>query len=159
MNEMGGVPYTPILPLLYGLKEALNMLEEEGIENVWARHTRLATGTRKAVAAWGLAPLCKTPRWQSDSLTVVETPAGIDANLVVKNAYAKYNLSLGLGLAQVNGKVFRIGHLGNMDDIMNLSSLAGAPPTPLSPPAPPGLHRLPWPQVQSPSPSWQATVL
>jgi alanine-glyoxylate transaminase / serine-glyoxylate transaminase / serine-pyruvate transaminase len=120
------VPYTPILPLLYGLKEALNMLTEEGIENTWARHHRLAEGTRKAVAAWGLQPLCRTPRWQSDSLTVVETPPGIDSNRVVQNAYAKYNLSLGLGLSKVNGKVFRIGHLGNMDTVMSLSALAGA---------------------------------
>lgn len=119
------MPYTPILPLLYGLKESLTMLQAEGIENCWARHHRLATGTRKAVAAWGLQPLCKEARWQSDSLTVVETPAGVDSNKVVQAAYAKYNLSLGLGLAQVNGKVFRIGHLGNMDAIMCLSSLAG----------------------------------
>ena len=101
------------------------MLSEEGLENTWARHERLATGTRKAVAAWGLKMLCKEPRWYSNSLTVVETPSNIDSNLVVKNAYAKYNLSLGTGLSKVNGKVFRIGHLGNMDEIMCLSSLAG----------------------------------
>jgi alanine-glyoxylate transaminase / serine-glyoxylate transaminase / serine-pyruvate transaminase len=125
VNPNGGVPYTPILPLLYGLREALTMLREEGIENAWARHHRLGEGTRLAVEAWGLKTLCKNPRWKSDSLTVVETPAGVDSNLVVKNAYAKYNLSLGLGLSEVNGKVFRIGHLGNMDEIMCLSSLAG----------------------------------
>lgn len=124
-NPSGGVPYTPVLPLLYGLREALTMMEQEGIENAWARHHRLAEGTRKAVAAWGLTTLCKEPRWFSDSLTVVETPAGVDSNLIVKNAFAKYNLSLGLGLSEVNGKVFRIGHLGNMDEIMCLSSLAG----------------------------------
>ena len=125
-NPSGGVPYTPVLPLLYGLREALTLLEQEGIENAWARHHRLAEGTRKAVAAWGLKTLCRDPRWFSDSLTVVETPEGVDSNLIVKNAFAKYNLSLGLGLSEVNGKVFRIGHLGNMDEIMCLSSLAGA---------------------------------
>jgi alanine-glyoxylate transaminase / serine-glyoxylate transaminase / serine-pyruvate transaminase len=102
------------------------MLEEEGIENAWKRHRRLADGARAAVKAWGLQMLCKEPRWYSDSLTVVETPQGVDSNKVVQNAYAKYNLSLGTGLSKVNGKVFRIGHLGNMDEIMCLSSLAGA---------------------------------
>lgn len=124
-NPSGAVPYTPVLPLLYGLREALTLMEQEGIENAWARHHRLAEGTRRAVAAWGLKTLCKDPRWFSDSLTVVETPDGVDSNLIVKNAFAKYNLSLGLGLSEVNGKVFRIGHLGNMDEIMCLSSLAG----------------------------------
>lgn len=76
------------------------MLEEEGIEQTWARHERLGCATRKAVAAWGLETLCKTERWKSNSLTVVETP-GVDSNLIVKHAFAKYNLSLGLGLAQV----------------------------------------------------------
>jgi alanine-glyoxylate transaminase / serine-glyoxylate transaminase / serine-pyruvate transaminase len=124
-NPSGGVPYTPVLPLLYGLKEALRMMKDEGIENAWARHHRLGCGTRAAVAAWGLKTLCRDPRWQSDSLTVVETPEGVNSNLIVKNAFAKYNLSLGLGLSEVDGKVFRIGHLGNMDEIMCLSSLAG----------------------------------
>ena len=124
-NPSGGTPYTPILPLLYGLKASLTMLQEEGIENTWKRHAKLAEGTRKAVKAWGLELLCKEPRWYSDSLTVVETPSGIDSNLVTKNAFARYNLSLGTGLSKVNGKIFRIGHLGNMDEIMCLSSLAG----------------------------------
>jgi alanine-glyoxylate transaminase / serine-glyoxylate transaminase / serine-pyruvate transaminase len=124
-NPNGGVPYTPVLPLLYGLQESLTMMQEEEIENVWARHHRLASGVRAAVGAWGLKLLCTNPRWYSDALTVIETPEGVNSNLVVKNAFAKYNLSLGLGLAQVDGKVFRIGHLGNMDEIMCLSSLAG----------------------------------
>lgn len=125
-NPAGSVPYTPVLPLLHGLNTALAMLREEGIENTWARHTRLADATRAAAAGWGLELLCTNPRWQSDSLTVIKTPAGIDSNLVVKHAYAKYNLSLGVGLSEVNGKVFRIGHLGNMDEVMLLSALAGA---------------------------------
>lgn len=124
-NPSGGVPYTPILPLLYGLQASLTMLQEEGMDKVWARHHRLATGVRTAVGAWGLNLLCTTPRWHSDALTVIETPQGVNSNLIVKNAYAKYNLSLGLGLSEVDGKVFRIGHLGNMDEIMCLSSLAG----------------------------------
>ena len=124
-NPSGNTQYTPALPFLYGMKEQLTMMEEEGMENVWARHSRLANGTRRAVAAWGLDMLCKEPRWYSDALTVIETPQSIDSTKVVKTAYAKYNLSLGAGLSEVAGKVFRIGHLGNMDDIMCLSSLAG----------------------------------
>ncbi|CAG9462429.1 unnamed protein product [Pedinophyceae sp. YPF-701] len=123
--DKGNTPYTPSLPLLYGLRESIALLREEGIENVNKRHHRLATGTRKAVAGWGLETLCKNPRWASDSLTVVEVPEGIDSGLVVKNAYAKYNLSIGVGLSQVAGKVFRIGHLGNMDELMLCSALCG----------------------------------
>jgi len=125
-NPTGNVPYTPSLPLLYGTQESIRMLKEEGFENVVARHHRLAEGVRKAVEGWGLQTLCKNPRWKSDSLTVIEVPAGIDSNKIVKNAYAKYDLSLGIGLAQVNGKVFRIGHLGNMNELMLVSALAGA---------------------------------
>lgn len=91
-----------------------------------ARHHRLATGARKAVEGWGLQLLCKHPRWYSDSLTVIETPKGMDSNKIVKTAYAKYDLSIGVGLAQVNGKVFRIGHLGNMNDLMLVGGLGGA---------------------------------
>lgn len=124
-NPIGSVPYTPSCPLLYGTAESIRMLKEEGYENVVARHHRLAEGVRKAVAGWGLTTLCKDPRWKSDSLTVIEVPAGIDSNKIVKNAYAKYDLSLGIGLAQVNGKVFRIGHLGNMNDLMLAGALCG----------------------------------
>ena len=88
-HTVGGVPYTPVLPLLYGLRESMNMAMAEGIENVWARHHRLAEGTRAAVAGWGLKLLCKDPRWNSDSLTVIETPAGVDSNNIVKHAYAR----------------------------------------------------------------------
>jgi len=125
-NPSGNVPYTPSLPMLYGLKESIGLLKSEGLDNVVARHARLADGTRKAVAGWGLQLLCKNPRWQSDSLTVIEVPAGHDSNKVVKNAYARYNLSIGVGLSQVNGKVFRIGHLGNMDELMLASAICGA---------------------------------
>jgi len=125
-NPAGNTPYTPSLALLYGLRESINLLKSEGIANVVARHHRLAEGCRKAVQGWGLELLCKDPRWQSDSLSVIEVPKGIDSNLIVKNAYAKYNLSLGIGLAKVNGKVFRIGHLGNMDELMLCSAISGA---------------------------------
>lgn len=124
-NPGGNTPYTPSLHLLYGLRESLRLLRQEGMENVVARHRRLAEGTRKAVEGWGMELLCKTPRWISDTLTVVQTPENVDSNKVVKNAYSKYNLSLGIGLFQVNGKVFRIGHLGSMDELMVCSALSG----------------------------------
>eukprot|EP00210_Caulerpa_lentillifera_P002040 g1955.t1 len=124
-NPSGNTPYTPSLHLLYGLQESMKLLKEEGMENVYARHHRLAEGTRKAVEGWGLELLCKEKRWNSDTLTVVQTPDGVDSNRVIKNALAKYNLSLGVGLLKVNGKVFRIGHLGNMDELMMCSALCG----------------------------------
>lgn len=101
-NPGGSTPYTPSLHLLYGLQESLNLLREEGMENVVARHHRLGEGTRKAVAGWGLELLCTQERWNSDTLTVVRTPEHIDSNIVIKNALAKYNLSLGVGLMKVN---------------------------------------------------------
>jgi len=124
-NRNGDVPYTPCLSLLHGLRESVRLLKAEGMDNVNARHARLAAGTRKAVEAWGLELLCENPRWYSDSLTVVKVPEGIDSGRIVKYAYSKYNLSLGVGLSEVKGKVFRIGHLGNMDDVMLLGALAG----------------------------------
>jgi len=124
-NPSGSVPYTPSLPLLYGMRESVALLREEGRGNLVARHHRLAEGTRAAVRAWGLELLCKVPRWYSDALTVVEVPKHVDSNDVVRNAYAKYNLSIGVGLAKVNGKVFRIGHLGNMDEVSLLGALGG----------------------------------
>ena len=125
-NPSGNVPYTPSLPLLYGLRESVKLLTEEGMSNVAARHHRLAEGTRKAVEGWGLKTLCREDRWKSDSLTVIEVPEGIDSQKIVDIAYAKYNLSLGIGLDKVKGKVFRIGHLGNMDELMLSSALCGA---------------------------------
>lgn len=125
-NAAGGVPYTPSIPLLFGLRESLNLLTDEGIAEVVARHQRLAEGTRRAVAGWGLELLCKEDRWKSDSLTVVEVPSSVNADDVVVNAYSRYNLSLGVGLAKVAGKVFRIGHLGNSDEVMMLSAISGA---------------------------------
>lgn len=100
-NPDGNTPYTPSLHLLYGLRESLSLLRSEGMKNVNKRHKRLAEGTRLAVQGWGLGLLCKHPRWYSDTLTVVNTPEDVDSNNVVKNAYSKYNLSLGIGLFQV----------------------------------------------------------
>ncbi|PSC68939.1 serine-glyoxylate aminotransferase [Micractinium conductrix] len=126
LNPSGNVPYTPSLPLLYGMQASLKLLRDEGMQNVVARHHRLAEGCRKAVEGWGLQTLCRDTRWKSDSLTVIEVPKGIDSQKIVDVAYAKYNLSLGIGLADVKGKVFRIGHLGNMDELMLSSALCGA---------------------------------
>ena len=125
MNDQGNFPYTPSIPLLYGLREALDMLKEEGIDECLARHARFAEGTRRAVAAWGLELLCKNPRWRSNSLTVIKLPAGIDGTKLVRTAYAKYNLSIGLGLSEVAGKVFRIGHIGDLNEVSLLGAIAG----------------------------------
>jgi alanine-glyoxylate transaminase/serine-glyoxylate transaminase/serine-pyruvate transaminase len=126
LNPDGNVPYTPSIPMLYGLKESMSLMREEGLDNVVKRHHRLASGVREAIKGWGLTLLCKDSRWHSDSLSVIEVPEGIDSNKIVKAAYAKYDLSLGIGLAQINGKVFRIGHLGNNNELMIVSALAGA---------------------------------
>jgi alanine-glyoxylate transaminase/serine-glyoxylate transaminase/serine-pyruvate transaminase len=117
--------YTPSVPLLYGLREALTMLREEGMDNAVARHARFAAGTRAAVKAWGLELLCADPRWNSNSLTVIKAPPGMDTTRLVRTAFAKYNLSIGLGLSSVAGKVFRIGHLGDLNEVSLLGALAG----------------------------------
>eukprot|EP00871_Galdieria_phlegrea_P003408 jgi/Galph1/4068/GphlegSOOS_G2777.1 len=124
-NDAGYFPYTPSIPLLYGLTESLNMLFEEGLDNVYARHHRLAEGVRKAVQAWGLKPCCKDKRLYSDTVTAVVVPEGFDAQQVIRIAYEKYNLSLGAGLMKVRGRVFRIGHLGDLNELMILATLAG----------------------------------
>lgn len=124
-NKELNFPYTPSIPLLHGLKEALACISDEGLDNVIARHARLAEGTRRAVDAWGLKLLCKHPRWNSNSLSVIEVPPGIDSNMIVKTAYCKYNLTIGVGLSEVNGKVFRIGHLGDMNEVSMLGAIAG----------------------------------
>lgn len=125
-NADGYFPYTPSLPLLYGLREALDMLFEEGLPAVFQRHARLASGVRAAVDAWGLALCCRAPRWHSNTVTAVVTPNGVDAAKVIDVAFRRYNLSLGAGLSQVAGKVFRIGHLGDLNELMLLGALAGA---------------------------------
>jgi len=124
-NKAGNFPYTPSIPLLYGLRESIALMREETIEEVWARHQRMGDATRAAAAAWGLKLLCKDSRWNSNALTVVEGPPGVDTNDIVKTAYCKYNLTIGVGLSEVNGKVFRIGHLGDMNECSMLGAIAG----------------------------------
>ncbi len=125
-NKTGYFPYTPALPLLYGLREALNILFEEGLDQVFKRHTHLAKGVRAAVGAWGLKPCAKEEKWNSDTVTAIVVPEGYDAAKVIETAYKRYNLALGAGLSKVAGKVFRIGHLGDLNELMLLGAIAGA---------------------------------
>ena len=125
-NASGYFPYTPPLPMLYGLRESLKMIEEEGLENIFARHSRLAGGVRAAVKAWGLTLCAKEPKWNSDTVTAIVVPPGHNAVDVINTAYHRYNLSLGAGLSQLAGKVFRIGHLGDLNELMLLGAIAGA---------------------------------
>ena len=124
-NVGGWFPYTPAMTLLRGLRESVNMLLEEGMENVYKRHGRYASSVRAAVSAWGLELCAKDEALYSDTVTAICVPEGMDSNDVVRNAYNHYNLSLGGGLTEVAGKVFRIGHLGDMNELMILSALAG----------------------------------
>jgi len=121
----GYFPYTPATNLLYGLREALAMLEEEGLENVFARHQRHAEATRRAVRAWGLEVLASNPAEYSASLTAVLMPAGHDADRVRRMILESFDLSLGTGLGKLAGKVFRIGHLGDFNDLALMGTLAG----------------------------------
>jgi alanine-glyoxylate transaminase/serine-glyoxylate transaminase/serine-pyruvate transaminase len=125
-NAEGYFPYTPATTLLRGLRASMDLLLSEGLGNVFARHYRLAEGVRKAVAAWGLTLCAKERRWYSDTVSAVRVPDGIDGNEVVKIAYHRYGLSLGVGLSKVAGKVFRIGHLGDLNELMALTALAGS---------------------------------
>jgi alanine-glyoxylate transaminase/serine-glyoxylate transaminase/serine-pyruvate transaminase len=124
-NADGHFPYTPPTNLLYGLREALAMLTEEGLENVLARHRRHAEATRLAVRAWGLEVLCQDPARYSSSLTAVLVGAGNDADEVRRVALERYDLSLGAGLGRLAGRVFRIGHLGALNDLMLAGTLCG----------------------------------
>lgn len=125
-NAAGYFPYTPALPMLYGLREALMILFEEGLENVFARHHRLGSGVRAAVKAWGLKPCAKESKWDSDTVTAILVPPGFNGADVISTGYHRYNLSLGAGLSQVAGKVFRIGHLGDLNELMVLGAISGA---------------------------------
>ncbi len=123
-NATGGFPYTPPLQLIYGMKESLEMLFEEGLENVYARHHRLAEGVRRAVAAWGMSLCAETPDLYSDTVSAIYVPEGFDSNLLTEHAFDNYNISFGIGLGEMNGKAFRIGHLGALTDVMVLSGIA-----------------------------------
>ncbi|NP_001148339.1 serine--glyoxylate aminotransferase isoform X1 [Zea mays] len=118
-------PYTPSIQLLYGLRTALDLIFEEGLDNVVRRHNRLGTATRLAVEAWGLSNCCQKEEWFSDTVTAAVVPPNIDSAEVVRHAWKRYNLSLGLGLNKVAGKVFRIGHLGNLNELQLLGCLSG----------------------------------
>lgn len=123
-NSAGGFPYTPPNQLIYGLKESLEMLFEEGLENVYARHHRLAEGVRKAVEAWGLKLCAQSPALYSDTVSAIYVPEGFDSNQLTDHAFSTYGVSFGIGLGEMNGKAFRIGHLGSLTDVMVLSGLA-----------------------------------
>ena len=124
-NATGYFPYTPALPLLLGLKEALAMMREEGLPNIHARHRRLAEGVRRAVKAWGLDICARRPEIFSDTVTTILVPEGADGRAVIQSAYARYNLSLGIGLGPLAGKAFRIGHLGDLNELSLAGALAG----------------------------------
>ena len=124
-NKIGFFPYTPATNLLYGLQEAIHMLEEEGLPNVFARHDRHAAATRRAVQAWGLEVLCADPQEYSSSLTAVMMPEGYDADALLATILKKFDMCLGIGLGKVKGKIFRIGHLGHFNDLMLAGTLSG----------------------------------
>jgi alanine-glyoxylate transaminase/serine-glyoxylate transaminase/serine-pyruvate transaminase len=124
-NKSGYFPYTPGTNLLYGLREALKMLNEEGLENVFARHTRHGEATRRAVRAWGLEVLCANPAEYSGSLTAVVMPAGQSADRLRKVILEAFDMSLGTGLGRLADKVFRIGHLGHFNDLTLAGTLSG----------------------------------
>ena len=125
MNQSGYWPYTPNTNLLYGLSEALEMILGEGLDNVFARHQRLASACRAAVSAWGLEIQCADPALYSPVLTGVMTPPGFDADAIRKTIYENFNMSLGTGLGKMKGGMFRIGHLGEANDLSLMATLAG----------------------------------
>ncbi len=127
VNDDGYFPYTPPTQLFHGLRESIAMLEEEGLENVFARHNRLAEGVRRGIAAWDGCRLCAVgPEWHSDTVSAIVVPESIDARDVIRIGYDKYRTSFGSGLTKVMGKVFRIGHLGDLNEVMCLAALSSA---------------------------------
>ncbi|MDH3910395.1 MAG: aminotransferase class V-fold PLP-dependent enzyme [Rhodospirillales bacterium] len=126
-NASGYFPYTPALPMLYGLREALDIIFEEGLEEIFSRHHYLAEGVRAAATeGWGLSLCAKEPKWYSDTVSAVMVPEGINGAHVIDVAFRRYNLALGAGLSKVAGKVFRIGHLGDLNELMLMGAIAGA---------------------------------
>ncbi|HET9389465.1 MAG TPA: aminotransferase class V-fold PLP-dependent enzyme [Steroidobacteraceae bacterium] len=125
-NAAGYFPYTPSVPMMYGLRESLAMIAEEGLENIFKRHSYLAAGVRAAVFDGWKLKLCATePKWYSDTVSAVMVPDGINGAEVISRAFNRYNLALGAGLSKVAGKLFRIGHLGDLNELMLLGCLAG----------------------------------
>ncbi|MEC9206229.1 MAG: aminotransferase class V-fold PLP-dependent enzyme [Pseudomonadota bacterium] len=126
-TSSGFLPYTPPINLLRGFRVALDLIFEEGLENIWQRHFRLAEGTRRAIIdGWGLDLCAKEEKWYSDTVSAIVVPEGTDAVPVISTAFHKYNLALGAGLAKVAGKVFRIGHLGDLNELMLCGAISGA---------------------------------
>ncbi|AMS44690.1 aminotransferase class V-fold PLP-dependent enzyme (plasmid) [Aminobacter sp. NyZ550] len=125
-NDTGYFPYTPAVQLLRGLRAALDLIQEEGLDNIFERHHRLATGVRKAVDAWGLRVCAKEAKWNSDTVSAIVVPEGIDSADIVRRAYNGYQTSLGVGLNKVAGKVFRIGHLGWVNEVMMCGAISAA---------------------------------
>jgi alanine-glyoxylate transaminase / serine-glyoxylate transaminase / serine-pyruvate transaminase len=126
-NASGYFPYTPALPMLHGLRESLAILAEEGLENVFRRHAYLAGGARAAVLeGWKLRLCAVAPKWYSDTVSAIMVPEGINGAEVIARAFNRYNLALGAGLSKVAGKLFRIGHLGDLNELMLLGAIAGA---------------------------------
>lgn len=125
MNQKGFFPYTPATNLLFGLREAVRMLKEEGLANVFARHRRLAEAARRAVGAWGLELVCRNPAEHSSSVTGVMMPDGCSSDAFRKIVSERFNLTLGSGLGRFADKVFRIGHLGDFNDLMLMATLSG----------------------------------
>jgi alanine-glyoxylate transaminase/serine-glyoxylate transaminase/serine-pyruvate transaminase len=124
-NAGGFFPYTPATPLLYGLVEAIDMLHEEGLDHVFARHAVLAEATRCAVRAWGLDILCRDPAYYSPTITAVLLPEGHDADAFRELALARFNISLGTSFGKLAGRYFRIGHLGDTNALTIIGALAG----------------------------------
>jgi alanine-glyoxylate transaminase / serine-glyoxylate transaminase / serine-pyruvate transaminase len=126
-NAGGYFPYTPSIPMLHGLRESLQMLLEEGLENVFYRHSYIAGGVRAAIlAGWKLELCARAPHWYSDTVSAVMLPPCIDGAAIIARAFSRYNLALGAGLARLGGKLFRIGHLGDSNELMLMAALAGA---------------------------------
>lgn len=126
-NATGYFPYTPALSLLYGLAESLRMIDEEGLDNILARHQYLAEGVRAAVTkGWGLKLCAKEAKWNSNAVSAVMVPEGVNGADVIARAFHRYNVSLGAGLSKMAGKLFRIGHLGDMNEVHLMAAIAGA---------------------------------
>jgi alanine-glyoxylate transaminase/serine-glyoxylate transaminase/serine-pyruvate transaminase len=124
-NQTGFFPYTPPTNLLFGMREALQMIQEEGVENIISRHNRFGEATRRAIRTWGLEINCLNPEEYSNAVTAVRVPEGHDADALRKKILEKFNMSLGNGLGKVQGKLFRIGHMGDFNDLMLAGTLSG----------------------------------
>ncbi|HUK20224.1 MAG TPA: aminotransferase class V-fold PLP-dependent enzyme [Gemmatimonadales bacterium] len=125
-NATGYFPYTPAVLMLYGLQESLDMLFEEGLDKVFTRHQRLADGVRAAIRAWGMKLCAKAPKWYSNTVSAIMVPEGSDGAQVIDVAFRRYNLALGAGLGRMAGKLYRIGHMGDLNELMLLGALSGA---------------------------------